>query len=204
MVLTLSLKRLARIARSLWFLCALTSSNYSFGHSGSLDKDKCHIESISSDYHCHISNPNVTSLAREPRLSPQFDRSEYGFRSRGSKEATGYYSEVLCSDAESDHVVALADAHASGAANWKTKSKEDFANDPENLVWACPSANRSKGSSGPADYLRKNSDGLGVDGTLKDVCKFALHYLHIKAKYKLEVSIEDDKIIADCKGGLGR
>jgi len=52
-----------------------------------------------------------------------------------------------------DHVVALQDAHESGGFVWDRNSKSQFANDPANLLPVSASANRSKGSRGPDEWL---------------------------------------------------
>ena len=196
----------ARAFIGAFLFCALFigASTKSAGHPGGLNAEKCHFERISNRYHCHNLDSDAPSVESDQPRILAFDRSQYGFRSRGSKGTIGFYSEEVCEDAETDHVVALADAHSSGASSWPQTLKQQFANDPENLVWACPSANRSKGSSGPFDYVRKNSDGLGVDGTLKDVCKFALRYKDIKAKYGLKVDDKDGRIIAECEDNVGK
>jgi len=41
-----------------------------------------------------------------------------------------------------------AHAHRSGAADWSTKRKQRFANDPDNLLAVEAGANMSKGDSG--------------------------------------------------------
>ena len=189
---------------SILMIILVSFTETSHGHPGRLDNDKCHVDHSVGERHCHLAGRLSDSNGHSEEHYAPFDRSQYNFRSRGTKHTVGFYSEVICANAESDHLVALADAHVSGAASWPSKLKERFANDQENLVWACPSANRSKGSSGPFDYLRKNSDGLGVDGTLKDVCKFALRYKDIKAKYGLRVDDKDGRIIAECEGNVGK
>ena len=184
------------------FLASFTETSH--GHPGGLSNDKCHVDRSVGERHCHLARQMTDSNGPRDQHYELFDRSQYKFHSRGTKRTVGFYSEVTCARAESDHLVALADAHASGAASWPSELKEKFANYPENLVWACPSANRSKGSSGPFDFLRKNSDGLGVDGTLKDVCKFAFRYKKIKAKYGLKVDDKDGRIIAECEDNVGK
>lgn len=52
-----------------------------------------------------------------------------------------------------DHVIPLHWAHQHGADGWSETLKRLFANDPENLIAVGRSANRSKGSRGPSEYL---------------------------------------------------
>lgn len=181
------------------FLCSLLlAPAEALSHAGGLNSEGCHTDRSNNLYHCHTSKSPPQLTEYEQQGQPSFNRSEYGYRSRGSFATNGFYSNTFCSDAESDHVVALVDAHESGASMWPQSLKEKFANDPQNLVWACPSANRSKGGSGPADYLRKNSDGKGIDGTLKNVCAYFNRYKSIKEKYKLTISSKDAAVLAIC------
>lgn len=55
-----------------------------------------------------------------------------------------------------DHVVPLNYAWEHGADNWTIETREKFANDPDNVLAVTFSANRSKGQSGPTDYLPPN------------------------------------------------
>jgi hypothetical protein len=59
----------------------------------------------------------------------------------------------IASQIDIDHVVALRNAHDSGAAEWDLNTKSQFANDPANLMLSSRYANRSKGSRGPNEWL---------------------------------------------------
>ena len=52
-----------------------------------------------------------------------------------------------------DHIVALRDAHESGAWGWEYSDKKGFANDLINLKASSASTNRSKGARGPDEWL---------------------------------------------------
>jgi hypothetical protein len=52
-----------------------------------------------------------------------------------------------------DHVVAIKDAHDSGAWGWPKDAKEAFTNDLQNLKATSQSTNRSKGARGPDEWL---------------------------------------------------
>ncbi|NDK33710.1 HNH endonuclease [Rhodovulum sulfidophilum] len=56
-------------------------------------------------------------------------------------------------DLEIDHVVPLHYAWMHGADRWPAAKRKRFAFDPANILPVTPSANRSKGSRGPLDWL---------------------------------------------------
>ncbi|QSB06546.1 HNH endonuclease family protein [Natronoglycomyces albus] len=56
-------------------------------------------------------------------------------------------------DFDVDHIVPLAEAWRSGAHEWSTEKREEFANDQDNLTAVSASSNRSKGDSDPADWM---------------------------------------------------
>ena len=58
-----------------------------------------------------------------------------------------------------DHVVAIAEAHESGGHAWEKEQKRAYFNDLDNkdhLIAVDLSANRSKGSRGPEDWMPVN------------------------------------------------
>ena len=55
---------------------------------------------------------------------------------------------------DADHIVALAEAHDSGACKWPTKRKRDFANDLDNVTLAPQALNRhQKRAKDAAEWL---------------------------------------------------
>ena len=59
-------------------------------------------------------------------------------------------------DLDIDHMVPLAEAHRSGADTWTAEQREDYANDlfhTDGLIAVSASANRSKGSRDPSQWL---------------------------------------------------
>ena len=56
-----------------------------------------------------------------------------------------------------DHVVALANAWKSGAWQWDAARRQDFANDPFNLLAVDGAANQDKGASSADQWLPANS-----------------------------------------------
>ncbi len=89
-----------------------------------------------------------------------------------------YYNEVLmkASQIDIDHIVPLKHAWESGAANWNPKRREEFANDPENLVVTNLKYNRSKGAQTPLTWMPM--DRLYA-------CRYMNKWLYIKKKYGL-------------------
>jgi 5-methylcytosine-specific restriction endonuclease McrA len=56
-------------------------------------------------------------------------------------------------DLDIEHIVPLSYAYDRGASLWTLHSRRAFANDPENLLVVSKSANRSKGSKSPLEWL---------------------------------------------------
>lgn len=92
-----------------------------------------------------------------------------------------------------DHVVPLHWAHEHGAESWSETLKRLFANDPENLIAVGRSANRSKGSRGPAEYL-------------PDLyrCEYVRRWRLLLGKYQLVPTLADASALlstgARCRG----
>lgn len=102
----------------------------------------------------------------------------------------------LASEASIDHVVSLANAHRSGAANWTTERKRAFANDlddPATLAVSAPDINGQKGSAGPEDWL-PNDPFLA--------CSYAIDWVRIKTRWELSVNSAElaalVDVLADC------
>lgn len=99
-----------------------------------------------------------------------------------------YYPEVL-TDAKRidiDHLVPLKHANNSGGDIWTKDKKQEFANDSENLVITNLKYNRQKGSQGIDTWLPSNKDYA---------CKYMKDWVHIKTKYNLSFSSEEQKSI---------
>jgi hypothetical protein len=131
-------------------------------------------------------------------VSLDYNRADYAFVSYTSESSIGYYSGDACEDIDIDHVVSLADAHESGAALWSAAEKAQFANDRSNHAAACSSINRSKGSSTPSDFLRKSSDGAGVEFRFVDFCGYVATYVSVKEAYELSFESDDEELLEGC------
>ena len=87
-----------------------------------------------------------------------------------------------------DHMVPLKEAHESGAFEWSSEKKQEYANDlsSENtLIAVSSSANRSKGSRDPAEWLPTNSSYQNT---------YASNWASIKVKWGL--TADEDEINA--------
>ncbi len=78
-----------------------------------------------------------------------------------------------------DHFVPLCNAHASGGWAWSAATKNDYYNDlsdPLHLIAVSASANRSKGSRGPEEWMPPDSNYW---------CSYAHTWTSIKARWGL-------------------
>ncbi|WP_052848679.1 HNH endonuclease family protein [Streptomyces avicenniae] len=87
-----------------------------------------------------------------------------------------------------DHIVPLAESWRSGAAEWTTPRRQDFANDLDHpqLLAASASSNRSKGDQDPADW----------QPTADFHCAYARMWVSVKHTWELAVD-EDEKAALD-------
>ena len=85
-----------------------------------------------------------------------------------------------------DHVVALKDAHESGGHAWSKTQKKAFANDPYNMVPVSSSANRSKGSKGPDEWLPPNPEYR---------CEYIYWWRGTKERYGLSLSTRERALV---------
>lgn len=77
-----------------------------------------------------------------------------------------------------DHLVALSDAHQTGAASWDDDTRRAFANDPLNLLSVDAGLNRQKGDADAATWLPPNKGFR---------CDYVARQIAVKAKYDLWV-----------------
>lgn len=93
-----------------------------------------------------------------------------------------------------DHVVPLEWAWRHGADQWTPEQRKALANDPENLIPVLASANRSKGSRGPDEWMPDRIGGW------RD---YLQRFLRITARYRLTMTTEELDTIA-CLGAQAR
>ena len=114
-----------------------------------------------------------------------YDRKEFNYRSYKPNATIGFYTGKTCDFINIDHIVSLKDAYESGASLWGDSRKEAFANDRSNHVPSCARVNSSKGSEGPSDFLRRSSDGRGLDYEIVRFCEYVQKYYAVKKQYRL-------------------
>jgi hypothetical protein len=102
-----------------------------------------------------------------------------------SGQWVGLYTGTSITDASSldvDHMVPLANAHASGGWAWDATRKRAFANDlgdPDHLIAVTASANRSKGAKGPENWRPPDASYW---------CEYATDWARIKVTWDLSVT----------------
>lgn len=81
-----------------------------------------------------------------------------------------------------DHVIPLSYGWQMGAARWDKPKRQQFANDPLNLLPVDGPANSSKGDSGPASWLPPNK---------KIRCAYAVRFAQVAERYEMPVTAAD-------------
>ena len=98
------------------------------------------------------------------------------------------------SDLDIDHMVPLANAHASGGWRWDKATKVAFGNDlshPNHLIAVESSANRAKSSKGPEAWRPPRRDYW---------CQYARDWTDIKARWELTATAREADALADMLG----
>ena len=87
-----------------------------------------------------------------------------------------------------DHVVALADAWRSGAWQWEAQRRQEFANDPENLLAVDGAANEDKSASSADQWLPPNTAFR---------CDYVKRQIAVKNAYGLSVTRAEQDALAE-------
>ena len=90
------------------------------------------------------------------------------------------------SDVDIDHVIPLSYAHRHGGFSWTPSKKEQFANDPLNLIPAYDLENSRKSDKGPSEYLPSDKNL---------VCAYLERWQAIAIKYDLNIAPKDMAIM---------
>ena len=127
-----------------------------------------------------------------------YDRKDFKYRSYKPNTTIGFYTGKTCDFINIDHIVSLKDAYESDAASWSDSKKKAFANDRQNHVPSCGRVNSSKGSAVPKDFLRRSSDGKGLDYKIVRWCGYVTKYHSVKQAYGLSLIANDRSIFERC------
>jgi hypothetical protein len=99
--------------------------------------------------------------------------------------ASGVDTSVLV---QIDHVVPLAWAWNNGASGWTTDQRQDFANDPRNLLAVSGELNQEKSASGPASWLPPNRAAH---------CAYVTQFADVLVTYQLSVPVDDRTVLVE-------
>ena len=86
-----------------------------------------------------------------------------------------------------EHIVARSEAWDSGAWEWTQEQRDEFANDPLEVLAVNASGNRSHGEKDAAKWLPSSGSPLFPNGNASYDCKYVARQIAVKAKWKLTV-----------------
>ncbi|MDQ6658908.1 MAG: excalibur calcium-binding domain-containing protein [Actinomycetota bacterium] len=100
---------------------------------------------------------------------------------------------VTSSAVQIDHVIALGNAWVTGAARWSPTTREQFANDPLELLAVAGTANQQKGDGDTATWLPANKSYR---------CQYVARQIAVKSNYHLAVTTAElaamRRVLATC------
>jgi hypothetical protein len=143
---------------------------------------------LRSDWHHWIDenrdclNTRAEILKKRSQVAVTMNKS--GCSIKSGKWQDYYYPEILtyAKQVDIDHLIPLKHAHENGGSGWSSTHKEEFANDPENLVITNKTYNRQKGAKGIDEWLPRHKGYA---------CKYIYDWMKIKNKYGLEIRKEE-------------
>ena len=101
------------------------------------------------------------------------------------------------SELDIDHMVALAEAWASGARTWTTDRRRAFANDVayrRSLIAVTASTNRSKGDQDPAEWLPPRTSYR---------CRYVSDWIAVKYRWRLSIDVSERSALTVLVQGCG-
>ena len=99
---------------------------------------------------------------------------------------TGKY-HIVARSLDIDHIVALAEAHRSGAAAWSSERKRKFSNSRSNLIAVVADVNRRKSDKDPASWLPPRTAAH---------CEYMQKWVAIKSSWGLGYDAQEAQKIA--------
>jgi Protein of unknown function (DUF1524) len=111
------------------------------------------------------------------------------------REVSFHYGPRTSDEVQIDHVVALADAWRTGASAWSDTERQQFANDPLELLAVDGELNQSKSSKDAAQWLPPD---------VAHRCSYVARQVAVKARYGLRVTARErsamQHVLQDCPG----
>lgn len=142
---------------------------------------------VDADSDCQDTRAEI--LIRDSRTPVKFKRNK-GCNVSWGEWLDPYTSQVFtkASDLDIDHVVPLAHAHKTGAANWTREQKRAFANDFENLLAVEDNSNQAKGAKSPIEWMPDNKAFH---------CEYLKKWDKVKVKYNLYITAREKAFIEE-------
>lgn len=94
------------------------------------------------------------------------------------------YQRTGNTEVVADHVIPLAAAWDLGAAQWTLQKRQNFANDPRNLIITTRGANLAKGDKTPGEWMPQLSQ-----------CRYAQTYLEVARLYGVAITRADQRAL---------
>jgi len=95
------------------------------------------------------------------------------------------YQRTGNTEVVADHVVPLAAAWDLGASQWTQRKRQNFANDPRNLIITTSGANLAKGDKTPGEWMPEHNQ-----------CRYAQAYLEVVRAYAVATTRADEHALA--------
>ena len=95
------------------------------------------------------------------------------------------YQRTGNTEVVADHVVPLAAAWDLGAAQWTPRKRQNFANDPRNLIITTSGPNLDKGDKTPGEWMPE-----------RHPCQYAQTYLEVASRYGVALTREDQRALS--------
>tara|TARA_B100000787_G_C16058428_1_gene234456 strand:- start:231 stop:653 length:423 start_codon:yes stop_codon:yes gene_type:complete len=127
-----------------------------------------------------------------------YDRKDLSYRRYKPNTSKGFYTNKTCDFVNIDQIVSLKDAFESGASSWGA-SKKKASNDRSSHVPSCGRVNSSKWSEGPSNFLRRSSDGRGLEYKIVRFCEYVQKYYAVKVKCGLSFQGNKRHVFESCE-----